>query len=175
MTFTQCQQARFSVRRYSPQPVDPALLQEVLQAGRRSPTACNKQPQRVLVLQSKEATDKAAKAANIHGGPCVLVVCADRTQAWVRPYDGMNSAVIDATIVTDQMMMAATERGFRRCGFAILTPIFCGKSWKSPTNGCPSIYWCWAMPPKACRPTPTGLKTTGCRSVTPAFSGKKRR
>ena len=111
MTFTQCQEARFSVRHYSSRTVDTSLIQEVLQAGRRSPTACNKQPQRILVLQSEEAVAKAAKAANIHGGPCVLVVCADRTKSWVRPYDGMNSAVIDATIVTDQMMMAATERG----------------------------------------------------------------
>ena len=111
MTFTQCQEARFPVRRYSSRTVDTSLIQEVLQAGRRSPTACNKQPQRILVLQSEEAVAKAAKAANIHGGPCVLVVCADRTKSWVRPYDGMNSAVIDATIVTDQMMMAATERG----------------------------------------------------------------
>lgn len=111
MTFTQCQEARFSVRHYSSRTVDTSLIQEVLQAGRRSPTACNKQPQRILVLQSEEAIAKAAKAANIHGGPCVLVVCADRTKSWVRPYDGMNSAVIDATIVTDQMMMAATERG----------------------------------------------------------------
>lgn len=111
MTFTQCQEARFSVRRYSSRTVYTPLIQEVLQAGRRSPTACNRQPQRILVLQSEEAVAKAAKAANIHGGPCVLVVCADRTKSWVRPYDGMNSAVIDATIVTDQMMMAATERG----------------------------------------------------------------
>ena len=73
MTFTQCQEARFSVRRYSSRTVDTSLIQEVLQAGRRSPTACNKQPQRILVLQSEEAVAKAAKAANIHGGPCVLV------------------------------------------------------------------------------------------------------
>lgn len=132
MTFSQCQDARFSVRRYSDKKVDSELLQSVLEAGRKAPTACNNQPQYIYALQSEEALEKIKKAANIHDGPCVLLICADRTKAWVRPYDGMNAAVIDATIVTDQMMMAATELGLSTLWICHFQPDLVRESFSLP-------------------------------------------
>ena len=41
----------------------------------------------------------------------MLVVCADHSQAWKRSYDGKQSTDIDASIVTDHMMLEATELG----------------------------------------------------------------
>lgn len=45
----------------------------------------------------------------------VLIVCAKTDTAWVRKFDGMNASEIDSSIVTDQMMMQATELGLGTC------------------------------------------------------------
>lgn len=103
--------ARYSVRKYKDTPVEAEKLQKILEAGRVAPTAKNGQPQRVYVLQSPEALEKAKEAARFYDAPVLLMVCADKDEAWVRQYDGMNSFQIDASIVTDHMMMQATELG----------------------------------------------------------------
>ena len=43
--------------------------------------------------------------------PVAIVVCADRFKAWKRPFDGMITTDIDASILTDHMMLEATEQG----------------------------------------------------------------
>lgn len=40
-----------------------------------------------------------------------IVVCADKSKAWTRPFDGMVTTDIDASILTDHMMLMATELG----------------------------------------------------------------
>lgn len=52
---------RCSVRKYSAQPVEEEKLQRVLEAAQAAPTAVNYQPQRILVLRSREAQEKLAK------------------------------------------------------------------------------------------------------------------
>ena len=111
MDFLSMAKARYSVRKYKDTPVEAEKLQKILEAGRIAPTATNAQPQKVLVLQSKEALEKAKDAARFYDAPVLLVVCADKETAWKRKYDGMNSYQIDASIVTDHMMLQATELG----------------------------------------------------------------
>ena len=113
MKFIELAKERYSVRSYSSKKIEEDKLQLILEAGRVAPTACNNQPQRVLVIQSDEGLAKIAGTApsKMFGAPCVIVVCADRTKTWIRPIDGMNSADIDASIVTDHMMLQATELG----------------------------------------------------------------
>ena len=45
---------RYSLRQYDPRPVEEEKLQAVLQAAVCAPTAVNRQPQRILVIQSEE-------------------------------------------------------------------------------------------------------------------------
>jgi Nitroreductase family len=45
--------ARISVRAYRTDPVPESLLQEVLEAARLAPSACNRQPFRVVVIHTK--------------------------------------------------------------------------------------------------------------------------
>lgn len=113
MKFIDLAKERYSVRSYLPRKIEDEKLQLILEAGRVAPTACNNQPQRILVLQSDESLAKIRKTApsKMFSAPCVIVVCADRNEAWVRPTDGMNSAAIDASIVTDHMMLQAQELG----------------------------------------------------------------
>ncbi len=113
MKFIELAKERYSVRSYLPRKIEDEKLQLILEAGRVAPTACNNQPQRVLVIQSEEGLAKIGETApsKMFRAPCVIVVCADRTKTWIRPIDGMNSADIDASIVTDHMMLQAQELG----------------------------------------------------------------
>ena len=59
MTFMELARNRFSERHFDSQPVEEEKLQRILEAGRISPTACNYQPQRIYVIRSKAAMEKA--------------------------------------------------------------------------------------------------------------------
>jgi len=52
MDFAALSAARYSLRKFSTQPVEPEKLNLILEAGRNAPTAHNNQPQRIFVLQS---------------------------------------------------------------------------------------------------------------------------
>lgn len=40
-----------------------------------------------------------------------MIVCSQPSRAWTRPLDGKNTSDIDASILTDHMMLEATELG----------------------------------------------------------------
>ena len=111
MGFLQLAKKRYACRSYEDRQVKKEDLDYILEAGRVAPTGKNAQPQRLLAVQSREGLDKVALGANAYGAPTVLIVCADRESVWVRPYDDKYITDIDATIVTDHMMLAAAERG----------------------------------------------------------------
>ena len=111
MDLIQLMKTRRSVRAYLPQPVAPEQLQHILTAAQAAPTACNRQPVRLLVIQSGEGLQKLGQAAQLYGAPLAILVCADHSRAWKRPYDGKSAADTDAAIATDHMMLAAAELG----------------------------------------------------------------
>ena len=107
MEFLDLAKRRASVRAYQKRSVERAVLEQVLEAGRIAPTACNRQPVHLLVAHTPESVAKVCSAANLYGATAAIVVCAARAQAWVRSYDGFNAAETDAAIVTDHMMLQA--------------------------------------------------------------------
>lgn len=111
MSFIELAKKRYSARKYSEVPVEKEKLEQILEAGRIAPTACNNQPQRVLVVQSPEGLEKVAKAYKSFNAPLVLIVCADHDATWKRRNDLKDSADIDASIVTDHMMLCAADLG----------------------------------------------------------------
>lgn len=111
MEFLTLAKKRCAMRSYQPRPVEPEKLEKILEAARTAPTAGNLQPVRLLVIQSREGLEKLGQAADIYGAPLAILACADRSRAWVRPYDGKQSGDIDASILTDHMMLQATELG----------------------------------------------------------------
>ncbi|MBQ6986464.1 MAG: nitroreductase family protein, partial [Oscillibacter sp.] len=76
MDFKTLSEARYSLRRYSDAPVEPAKLELVLKAAQSAPTAHNLQPQRVFVLESKEALEKVDAGTASHFHPPVMLVVA---------------------------------------------------------------------------------------------------
>lgn len=103
--------ARSSVRAYTEQEVEEDKLQKILETAHVAPTAANRQPVRLVVVKSKEGLAAVSRAANLYNAPVAIVVCADKSKAWTRPYDNMVTTDIDASILTDHMMLMATESG----------------------------------------------------------------
>ena len=112
MEFLQLSEARYSPRKFSDRPVEAEKLAAILEAGRNAPTAHNLQPQRIFVLRSPEALEKAdaCTAAHFHP-PVILVVAYDPEAAWKRETDGKNHGEIDASIAATQMMLEAADLG----------------------------------------------------------------
>lgn len=111
MGFLDLAKARYAVRKYTSQKVEKDKLDSILEAGRIAPTGANRQPQRLIVVQEQEGLEKVGQAANTYGAPLAIIVCSDVSIAWKRPYDSKVIADIDASIVTDHMMLQATELG----------------------------------------------------------------
>ena len=111
MDFMTLAKKRCSIRAYTDHKVEPEKLAQILEAARIAPTAKNLQPLKLLAVQSEEGLARIGKAANVYGAPLVIVVCADRERNWIRPFDGKQSGDIDASILTDHMMLQATELG----------------------------------------------------------------
>ena len=76
MDFEKLSAARYSLRKFSPAPIEPEKLALVLEAGRSAPTAHNNQPQRIFVLQSPEAPEKADGCTGCHFHPPVMLLVA---------------------------------------------------------------------------------------------------
>lgn len=111
MDFLDLAKQRYSVRKYKETPVEDEKLQKILEAAHVAPTAANKQPVRLIVAKDKESLEKVGKAARFYNAPLVIIVCSDKSKAWKRPYDGKITTDIDASILTDHMMLEATDLG----------------------------------------------------------------
>ncbi|MCI8667146.1 MAG: nitroreductase [Dorea sp.] len=111
MDFLKIAKQRYSVRSYKKQPVEKEKLDKILEAAHAAPTAANLQPVRLIVVQSEEGLGKIGKAANLYGAPLAIIVCADHEKAWVRSFDKKQTSDIDASILTDHMMLQAAEAG----------------------------------------------------------------
>jgi len=113
MSFLELAAARFSVRKFTPDPVSDNALQRILEAGRLAPTAVNHQPQRILVINSAEALAKLPDCTPYHfNAPLALLICYDKTASYKRSrYDGKEGGEIDASIVTTHMMLQVADMG----------------------------------------------------------------
>ena len=104
MDFNALSAARYSLRKFSPLPVEPEKLALILEAGRNAPTAHNN--------QSSEALEKADGCMGSHfHPPVILAVAYDETVSWKRETDGKDHGEIDAAIAAAQMMLQAADLG----------------------------------------------------------------
>lgn len=111
MDFLSIAKSRYSVRNYLDKKVEKEKVNKIIEAAHVAPTAANLQPVHLFVVQEKENLDKIGKATNIYNAPLAIIVCSDHSKAWKRPFDGKSTVDIDASILTDHMMMEATELG----------------------------------------------------------------
>lgn len=154
MSFADLARARYSCRSYEDRAIEPEKLAAVVEAGRIAPSAHNNHPTRIVICDTPELKEKAAHAANrfakdgsVFGAPVVILACARTEDAWVRRNDGMNSSLIDTSIVVDEMMMQATELGLGTCWVCMFDPEIARQEFSLPegvepvsmlTMGCPA-------------------------------------
>ena len=115
--------SRYSVRSFSKTPIVPEHLTLILKAGRVAPTAGNRQPQRILVIQQADTISTLAEAPPYtFEAPCILAVCADLRHCWKRSADGFCSNLADTAIVTTHMMLQAWDIGVGSCWVCVFDP-----------------------------------------------------
>ena len=100
---------RYSVRKYLDKKIEDEKLEKILEAGQIGPTANNFQPQRIFVIESKEALEKVRSVTPFcFNAPMVLMICYDKTVSW-KAIDGHDSGIVDASIAITQMMLEAWD------------------------------------------------------------------
>ena len=121
MDFTRVISGRESIRSYDPtKPVDKAVLERILDAGRIAPSAANRQPWRFLLIQSRDVLSQVRRSYQkpwFQDAPQVLVVVGRTGEAWTRQ-DGWSSIETDLAIAMDHMVLAAENEGVGTCWIA---------------------------------------------------------
>ncbi len=112
MNFLDLAAERYSVRKFKDKPIEQESIDKILTAAQIAPTGCNYQPQRILVINNEEALTRLKDCTRCHfDAPCAMLVCYNKEECWTRPYDGNQSGIVDASIVTTHMMLEAWELG----------------------------------------------------------------
>lgn len=132
--FSETGEKRYACRKYLSRQVEPEKLELILEAGRVAPTGANRQPQRLVVVQSKEGMERLARCTRDFGAPTAVIVCADTSEAWTRKYDGKNISDIDASIVTDHMMLAAASLNLDTLWICMFKPEAVREEFALPAN-----------------------------------------
>ena len=135
MDFMELAKARYSVRKYTGQPVEAEKLQKVLEAALCAPTAHNLQPQRIYVLSGPVQMEKVNRCTTCHfGEPCVLMVGYDASVSWKREFDGKDYGEVDATIAATQMTLEAAQLGLGTCWIGYYDPQKLAAEFPLPEN-----------------------------------------
>ena len=119
-----------SIRKYSSKPIEPNLLNRLLEAGTRASTTGNMQVYSIIVTQDKERKEQLKKChfnqEMISEAPVVLTFCADlnRFNAWCKARNaepGYNNflwfinGAIDAVLAAQNVCIAAEDAGLGIC------------------------------------------------------------
>lgn len=108
---------RYSARAYKPDEVEKEKLELILKAGILAPTAANKQAFKILVIETKGREEELKQIYNkdwFVEAPLIIGVCSIPGDNWVRK-DKKNYSDVDAAIVMDHIILAATELGLGTC------------------------------------------------------------
>lgn len=119
---------RRAVRKYRDEPVDFAVIQQIIDAGRMAPSAMNRQPWKFYVMTDKEQIRSLSpfivKVANkvlsfvhgmdsdhssdiiFHNAPVVIFITAPKKNKW---------AALDIGMCCQNMMLAAKSLGLDTC------------------------------------------------------------
>lgn len=108
---------RSSVRAYKATDVEEDKLKKILEAGRLSPSASNRQEWKFIVVRDKETKKKLAKAAFgqtfIGEAPIVIVACGTESKTIMAC--GQPAYTVDVSIACAFMILQAYELGLGTC------------------------------------------------------------
>ena len=155
MEFEKLITERFSVRKFTQEHLPQQVLDRILAAAHKAPTGCNYQPQRILVLNTDEGIAKLRRCTKCHfGAPAAMLVCHNREESWIRPYDGSLSSPVDAVIVATHLMLAAWEQGVGSCWVMHFAPSAVRETFHIPENVEPVALLVMGYPAPDAKPLP---------------------
>ena len=116
-TIIQNMKERRSIRKFKDDPVDKALIEQIIEAGVYAPSGRNRQSVIIVAVTNKELRDKFSKINCQIGGwqegfdpfynaPAVLIVLADKT---------VPTYLYDGSLVMGNLMLAAHALGIGSC------------------------------------------------------------
>lgn len=92
--------------------VSPELIDQIIEAAVKAPTAVNRQPFRIFVMDSAKAQQDITRATRFtFGASTFLLIGYKADEAWVRSYDRHNFAETDAAIVATHLMLQVADLG----------------------------------------------------------------
>jgi nitroreductase len=140
MNFIKLVEERYSLRKFSDKPIEKEKLDLVLKAGQLAPTACNYQPQRILVIENENGLAILKRCTKYHfDAGMVLLICYDNAISWKRSFDNKDSGDTDASIVSTHMMLQATEIGLGTTWVGHFDPDLIAKEFNLPNNIVPVV------------------------------------
>jgi len=119
--------ARQSDRKYLSRPVEKEKTDRILEAGRISPSACNGQPWKFIVVDDptvlvEVAQSSSAKMLNMNTfvseAPLLIVILREKSNFSSRTGDAIKNrdfSIIDIGIATASMVYQATAEGLGSC------------------------------------------------------------
>ncbi len=120
MEFFDLIEKRYSVRSYKPDAVEDEKLNRVLEAAQIAPTAADKQPFQLIVIETKGRETELKRIYDrdwFVQAPLVICACGIPAEGWIHP-NGKNHYEIDTTIVMDHLTLAAADLGLGTCWIA---------------------------------------------------------
>lgn len=119
---------RYSVRNYSPKPVEDEKIRLILEAARLAPSSDNSQPWHFFVVKDKEKIEKIAKAMPLKTdlfinqfivkAPVLIVACAadiPSIQKIISTVIHLDWYKMDVAIALEHMVLTACELGLGTC------------------------------------------------------------
>ncbi len=124
---------RVSCRAYQTRPVAEARLNQILEAARLAPSACNQQPWRLAVVREAELRRRIVEKGFLPGlkmpwalvAPVHIVFGMERsfvTHRLAPAISGVNYPWVDLGIAGEHLVLAATELGLGTCWIGWIKP-----------------------------------------------------
>lgn len=106
-----------TIKKYTSEAVEPDVLERILDAGIRAPSAKNRQPWRFIACTKASVREKIQKAAfgQDHVGSAPVIIAACTTNTEYRMPNGQDSYPIDISIAVSFMMIQARAEKLGTC------------------------------------------------------------
>ena len=160
MNFNKIALERYSVRGFTDQAVEEEKLLKILEAAQYAPSATNRQPYKIYVIKTEDNKENLRKIYNkdwFVNAPLVICVCCIPAEAWVRSSDQENYSQVDAAIVMDHIILAATDLSLGTCWIAAFDPVEAKNFLGLPDNQVPLLLTPLGYPNK--EPVPKKRKS----------------
>ena len=110
---------RRSVRKYRPEPIPEDQLRQILESGRQSPSAANRQPWHFVVVGDREQKQRVAQACNGQmwmADAAYIIVGVGLPQVSPKWYR------VDVAMAMENMVLAARSLGYGTCWIGAFDP-----------------------------------------------------